>query len=266
MPGLAIVIDEMNFRRARVESFFAAWAKYENVDLISIAPAEAREKLGGDMDCRLLIYSAGGTPSSSVQVLTELHELHTLRPAAALVIVADDGSLDGISAAVNAGAQGYLDNAMEPALALRVLSFVLHGGTYVPHTAILAGQAGAVPPHHCNEEGGAAESDHDRFETKTQAFTLIGSQHDGAKKMQPQLTARQQAVISCLCVGDSNKAIANKLGMTETAVKVHVREIMRKLGVFNRTQVALVAARHGLAILPCDHQLLEGVVPSVRPH
>lgn len=266
MPGLAIVIDEMNFRRARVESFFAAWAKYENVDLISIAPAEAREKLGGDMDCRLLIYNAGGAPSSSVQVLTELHELHMLRPAAALVIVADDGSLDGISAAVNAGAQGYLDNAMEPALALRALSFVLHGGTYIPHTAILAGQAGAVPPHG-KHEGWPADpaSDHDRFEIRNQAFTLIGSQHDGAKKVQLQLTARQQAVISCLCVGDSNKAIANKLDMTETAVKVHVREIMRKLGVFNRTQVALVAARNGLAVLLSD-RLSEGVVPSVRPH
>ena len=196
MPGSAVVIDEMSFRRARVESFLAVWAKYENVDLISIAPEEAREKLGGDIDCRLLIYNTGRAPSSSVQVLTELHELHILRPSAALVIVTDDGRLDGVSAAINAGAQGYFDNAMEPALALRALSFVLHGGTYIPHTAILAGLAGAVSPHHRNDEGGPAEqSDHDHFQTMTQAFTLIGSQHDGAKKVQHQLTARQQAVI-----------------------------------------------------------------------
>ena len=31
--------------------------------------------------------------------------------------------------------------------------------------------------------------------------------------------------------------------MTETTVKVHVREIMRKLGVYNRTQVAIAASR-----------------------
>jgi hypothetical protein len=36
--------------------------------------------------------------------------------------------------------------------------------------------------------------------------------------------------------------IGRKLGMTETTVKVHVREIMRKLGVSNRTQVAIAAA------------------------
>jgi hypothetical protein len=36
--------------------------------------------------------------------------------------------------------------------------------------------------------------------------------------------------------------------MTETAVKVHVREVMRKLGASNRTRVAVVAARYGLAL------------------
>ena len=44
--------------------------------------------------------------------------------------------------------------------------------------------------------------------------------------------------------------IGRKLGMTETTVKVHVREIMRKLGVCNRTQVAIAAARNRTGIGP----------------
>ena len=44
--------------------------------------------------------------------------------------------------------------------------------------------------------------------------------------------------------------IGRKLGMTETTVKVHVREIMRKLGVCNRTQVAIAAARSATGNLP----------------
>ena len=44
--------------------------------------------------------------------------------------------------------------------------------------------------------------------------------------------------------------IGRKLGMTETTVKVHVREIMRKLGVCNRTQVAIAAARNRSGIGP----------------
>jgi len=61
----------------------------------------------------------------------------------------------------------------------------------------------------------------------------------------PEFTERQYAVLVCLCQGDPNKVIGRKLGMTETTVKVHVREIMRKLGVCNRTQVAIAAARSG---------------------
>ena len=66
----------------------------------------------------------------------------------------------------------------------------------------------------------------------------------------PEFTERQYAVLTCLCLGDPNKVIGRKLGMTETTVKVHVREIMRKLGVCNRTQVAIAAARNGTGIGP----------------
>jgi DNA-binding NarL/FixJ family response regulator len=62
----------------------------------------------------------------------------------------------------------------------------------------------------------------------------------------PLMTERQRAVLLCLCQGDPNKVIGRKLGMTETTVKVHVREIMRKLGVVNRTQVAIAVGRNGL--------------------
>jgi DNA-binding NarL/FixJ family response regulator len=251
----AVVIDAMNFRRAGVESFLTAWAQYEDVDLISIPPELAREKLGEDMDCRIMIYNAGGTPFSSPGVLAEINELHMLRPNAALVVVTDDASLDGVSAAINAGAQGYFDNAMSPALALLALSFVLHGGTYFPPTAILNGRSATVSPHH---SCGATNGQHgipacsgkrcgdDHVEIDAEPSTLTGKQDTVVKTAQPQMTVRQEAVISCLCIGDSNKVIARKLGMTETTVKVHVREVMRKLGASNRTQVAIFAARNGL--------------------
>ena len=42
-----------------------------------------------------------------------------------------------------------------------------------------------------------------------------------------------------LRTGRTNKQIARELGMTEATVKVHVRKIIRKLGVHNRVQVAV---------------------------
>jgi DNA-binding NarL/FixJ family response regulator len=252
------VIDAMSFRRAMVESFLAGWAKYESIDLISIPPEEARAKLGDDVNCRMLIYFAARGPSLTPEMLDEIQEFRVSWPAAALVIVSDDVSLDGMRAAINAGAQGYFDIAMQPALALHALSFVLHGGTYFPPAAILAGHSGAAFPHrNCDADNASAQQespasplkqcDLGHLGSQIQDSTFVGKHDAVAKTAPPQMTARQEAVISCLCVGDSNKAIARKLGMTETTVKVHVREVMRKLCVSNRTQVAIVAASNGLA-------------------
>jgi len=56
------------------------------------------------------------------------------------------------------------------------------------------------------------------------------------------ITSRQKVVLELLSRGDSNKAIARRLGMREGTVKVHVRQILRKFGLVNRTQVAAVCA------------------------
>ena len=56
------------------------------------------------------------------------------------------------------------------------------------------------------------------------------------------LTARQGAVLELLSRGNSNKVIARRLAMSEGTVKFHIRQIMRKFGVTNRTQVAVVSA------------------------
>jgi DNA-binding NarL/FixJ family response regulator len=60
------------------------------------------------------------------------------------------------------------------------------------------------------------------------------------------LTARQKAVLELLSRGDTNKVIARRLGMREGTVKVHVRQIMRKFGVTNRTELAVVFANRVL--------------------
>jgi DNA-binding NarL/FixJ family response regulator len=58
------------------------------------------------------------------------------------------------------------------------------------------------------------------------------------------LTPRQKAVLAMLAEGQSNKLIARSLGINDTTVRVHVRAVLRKLGVNNRTQAALVASRY----------------------
>ncbi|MEO3386340.1 response regulator transcription factor [Mesorhizobium sp. CAU 1741] len=59
-----------------------------------------------------------------------------------------------------------------------------------------------------------------------------------------QLTEREQSVLLQICEGAGNKAIARKLNISDSTVRVHVRAILRKLGLQNRTQAALHAFKN----------------------
>jgi DNA-binding CsgD family transcriptional regulator len=63
---------------------------------------------------------------------------------------------------------------------------------------------------------------------------------------EPQLTGRQQAILRCICRGYSNKTIARTLDIAEATVKIHVKVILRKIGLKNRTQAAIWAIQSGL--------------------
>ena len=269
--------DAMAFRRARAESFLNPWAQNENVELISLDPNEAHARLVERAACDMLIYSVGAP--SPHEVFAEIQVLHTLRRDAALAIVSDDESPTTVLAAIRCGAKGYFSNSMAPELALQALSFVLHGGTYFPPTAILANRAFGTPVEY-RQTDLSQEQPLPGLEEQTQAPPLgteecldddkaanlhrghvsIGSNGFNGARPAPEFTERQYAVLVCLCQGDPNKIIGRKLGMTETTVKVHVREIMRKLGVSNRTQVAITASHvcsdGPVELLPADSPMV----------
>jgi DNA-binding NarL/FixJ family response regulator len=281
------LVDAMAFRRARAESFLNPWARNESVELISLDPDEAHTRLVERAVCDMLIYSVGAP--SPQEVFTEIQVLHTLRREAALAIVSDDENPTTVLAAIRCGAQGYFSNSMPPDLALQALSFVLHGGTYFPPTAILASQTLNTPapieyrqPDLSQEqpflgpeqqtqapplgpEDGLYEPQGSLFDDK--AVSVPRDQGFNGARHAPEFTERQYAVLVCLCQGDPNKVIGRKLGMTETTVKVHVREIMRKLGVSNRTQVAIAAAHvcsdGAIELAPADSAI---AVRSSIPH
>jgi DNA-binding NarL/FixJ family response regulator len=59
-----------------------------------------------------------------------------------------------------------------------------------------------------------------------------------------RLTEREMSVLELIAEGASNKVIARKLGNNDTTVRVHVRSVLRKLGVNNRTQAALLVTQN----------------------
>jgi len=66
------------------------------------------------------------------------------------------------------------------------------------------------------------------------------------------LSARECEVLALIVKGCSNREIAGELGITRNTVKNHLRSILAKLGVRNRTQAAAYAVSHGLVCLSPD--------------
>lgn len=60
------------------------------------------------------------------------------------------------------------------------------------------------------------------------------------------LSPRERDVLCCLMAGYSNKTIARQLDVCEATIKVHVKAILRKLKVRNRTQAAIWASSNGM--------------------
>lgn len=63
----------------------------------------------------------------------------------------------------------------------------------------------------------------------------------------PELSEREIQILQCLAAGDANKEIATRLSVAEATVKAHVKAILRKLQVDNRTQAAIWAISQGKA-------------------
>ena len=74
------------------------------------------------------------------------------------------------------------------------------------------------------------------------------------------LSPRERDVLCCLMAGYSNKVIARELDVCEATVKVHVKAILRKLDVRNRTQAAIWASTRGVteSNLPARIQRMAG--------
>ena len=155
-----------------------------------------------------------GVSNPWVQKALEL--LRVRLPEAAVVVLSDKDDAEEVNRALTHGARGYIPTSVECDVAVAALRFISAGGTFVPPDALRAT---------------AAKPD-DQPEGERQRRS------DGL-----DLTPRELSVIDLLREGKPNKLIGRELEMQESTVKVHVRNILKKLNARNRTHAALVANR-----------------------
>jgi DNA-binding NarL/FixJ family response regulator len=254
-----VLIDENRLRGASIASLISSWAPEHEFEIRQIRAGDVLKEFERSLTCRLVLFSVGGGSIRAVEASGVIRVLHALAPHAKVVVIADREDPEDIISAYRTSCGGFIPTNMEPALALQAIRFILNGGTYFPPSVLrLVAGGGSSEPDDGQRD---VNSDPDRGNGDTSVVVNgSGSESTSAKPVSETavtcipgngsehlsgLTGRQYQVLLCLQKGQSNKLIARELGMTEGTVKVHVRQIMRKVGAANRTQVAILAAPNG---------------------
>jgi two-component system nitrate/nitrite response regulator NarL len=165
-----------------------------------------------------------GTASTEPGGLQQLREAYS---EARIVVLASDLTVDALRDAMNAGADGFLMNDVSPEALLQSLELVMLGEKVFPTNlaAMLLDLSNAPSP---------------------------------LNSVRGVMTPREHEILQALVTGSSNKMIANRLGITEATVKIHLKTLLRKIDVNNRTQAAIWAVNNGFSA--------DGAVPTRGLH
>ncbi len=196
-------------RRTLIRSCIGRW-------LASGFPAFAIDTFGsvhdiGTVDSdssiyKMYVYYATMSQLSQSLIRDDIERLLGNDRNVPLALLADEDRPGDITEAFSLGVHGYIPTSLGASIAIEALRLVCAGGTYAPTTSLQSSAQANVR---------AASDEAHRF------------------------TVRETQILRCLRNGMANKLIAYELGMCEATVKVHVRNIMKKLRATNRTQIVL---------------------------
>lgn len=150
-----------------------------------------------------------------LEVLQKLREKESSIPVVMLTTSNEEADL---IKSLRSGAQGYLLKDMEPDELVSALRDIENGKNVVAQdlTDALARMVQG-DSHAVDNEGPFSE-----------------------------LTPREMEILCLLAEGQSNKLIARNLGISDGTVKLHVKAILRKLGIHSRVEAAVIAVEQGL--------------------
>ena len=133
-----------------------------------------------------------------------------------VVILTVSDNADDLVAAIRSGADGYLLKDMEPEDLLTAIDEALNGRT------VIGERLNGLLARAIRDEAAAKQRD------------------------MAALTDREKEILQGLAQGLSNKLIARNLDITEATVKVHVKNLLKKLGFHSRLEAAVWAVGRGM--------------------
>lgn len=155
---------------------------------------------------------------NGLETLKALRERNIEAPVLMLTMSREE---EDLRAALQNGAQGYLLKDMEPEELIPALEAVASGENVVAKE--LVGSLTRIVQNKTDNTGTTEEES---------PFS--------------ELTPRELEILAHIAEGQSNKAIARDLDISDGTVKLHVKSILRKLGMHSRVEAAVKAVEHGL--------------------
>ncbi|MDH2379894.1 response regulator transcription factor [Bradyrhizobium sp. CER78] len=218
--GLARILDS--------ESFQVLTSISDADDLLG---DDAPQKTSTTSALLLLIVHTGDDFRPTIEQIESFKRRHA---DGRVAVVADQYRVSDLAAALRAGATGYFIDVMNCDAFIKSIELVMMGGT-------------VFPPAFLTSTLDAEEHDTDDVATPTDDDPAAAEADD---RLTRQLSPREISILQCLIEGDSNKCIARKINIAEATVKVHIKAILRKIRVQNRTQAAIWGLNHRPAAWP----------------
>jgi len=140
-------------------------------------------------------------------------------PQAVVIIMSGAAGPEDAKSAIRGGARGFMLKTMPAEAFSSAISLVVAGGSYFPT---------------------------DFLDMESSASNSADSTGPTRQELDEKLTPKERQVLIGLVAGSSNKELGRQLNLAEVTIKLHVRQILRKIGVRNRAGAAAIAARAGL--------------------
>ncbi|MCA1365553.1 response regulator transcription factor [Bradyrhizobium sp. IC3069] len=226
-----IVEDHPLFREALEGALQMAAPAAEILQATSIDGALEQAAAAAELDLILLDLSMPGTTG-----LSGIIRIRKAFPRIPVVIVSGHQDPQIIAGALSLGVSGYILKSSSKQELAQSIGEVLRGAVCVP-----AAYRGLVRPKRA-----------------------AGPAQDLLKRLH-ELTPQQLRVLEMLKRGLQNKQIAFELNISETTVKVHVSDILRKLNVLSRTKAIVEMSRIDFATLAGEGAGLKGERSQADP-
>jgi len=158
---------------------------------------------------------------SGIQAAQAIREL---LPETRIIMLTVSEEEDDLFAAVKAGADGYLLKSVEPEQLIESIHLLIRGEPIIPHTMA--------------------------SKLLTEFRTMAKKAEQPPDPSAAPLTDRETEILQWLAKGQSNKKIGAALGISDNTVKIHLKNILRKLHMNSRVQAAVYAHQQGLVANP----------------